>query len=330
MAPYTQPKFEEQSILRALEEVCNSIFYIAYFDEDGSLNAVEREYSTLVDFQFKDSNIIDCINLADTEIVNDITIEYRENFFSKYEDQASIDAYRRSARSDQILLLNSTLVSEKTSGSATEELDKDLEALKFTSTSDAASIDCVHVKMAKDGAHGYMTAKIYSDSGGVPGILLGTSQLKASDNLPTWFAWEIFYFSTPVEISPSTDYWVVVDTSSVDTGTVYVQISKATATGKHAYYDAGAWHTEDDKQGLYRVRGSLEAQRIVEDVVRFYKNPHERIRITAPAAPQLQLLDEVTVDIRLREIWGHYVIEGRRHIITPNRYTTVDTLRKVY
>jgi hypothetical protein len=324
---YTQPKFEEQSILRALEEVCNSIFYVAYFDEDGNLNAVEREYSRLVDFQFKDNNVIDCRNLVDTEIVNDITIEYRENFFSKCEDQASIDTYGRKARSDQTLLLSSELVSDKTTGSMAEELDHALEALKFTSADDAASIDCLHIKMKKDGAHGYITAKIYSDSSGTPGTLLATSQLKASDNLSTGFAWEIFYLSTPVQISPSTDYWVVIDTSSVGVGTVYVQISGSAASAKHAYY-SGTWYTEDNKQVLHRIRGSIRAQRVAEDVVRFYKDPHERIRIVAPAVPQLQPLDKVMVDITLREIWGHYVVEGRRHIITPDKYTTIDTLRK--
>ena len=47
---YTHPTFEEQSILSALEEVCSSVFYTAYFDEDGNLNAVEREHSTMVDW----------------------------------------------------------------------------------------------------------------------------------------------------------------------------------------------------------------------------------------------------------------------------------------
>ena len=325
---YTGPTFEEGSVLEALEEVCNSIFHIAYFDEDGTLNAVEREHSTLIDHQFRDGNIIDCESLTDTEVVNNITVEYKENFFSKYEDQASIDAYGKQARSDQTLLLNSTLVSDKTTGSTTEELDHDLEAFKFTSSSDATIIDCLHIKMKKDNAHGYITAGIYSDSGGVPNALLATSQLKASDNLSTDFAWEVFYFSVPAEISPSTDYWVVIDTSSLSSGTIYAQISKVSATAKHAYYGVGSWVTEDDKQVLHRIRGSIHAQRVAEDTVSFYKDPHERIRITAPAVPQLQLLDEVMVDIKLRERWGRYVIEGRRHIIAPDSYITIDTLRK--
>ena len=325
---YTGPTFEKGIVLEALEEVCNSIFYIAYFDEDGTLNAVEREYSTLIDHQFRGGNIIDCESLTDTEVVNDITIEYRENFFSKYEDQTSIDAYGRQARSDQTLLLNSTLVSNKTTGSTAEELNHDLEAFRFTSSSDATTVGCLHIKMKKDDAHGYITAGIYSDNGGVPNTLLAKSQLKASDNLSTDFAWEVFYFSTPAGISPSTDYWVVIDSSSLSSGTIYAQISKVSATAKHAYY-AGGWSTENDKQILHRIRGSIHAQRVAEDIVRFYKDTHERIRITAPAVPQLQLLDEVMVSIKLRERWGRYVIEGRRHIITPDSYISIDTLRKV-
>jgi hypothetical protein len=326
---YTQPSFEEGNILEALEEVCNSIFYIAYFDEDGKLNAVEREHSRLTDHQFGDNDIIDCESLTDAEIVNDVTIEYEENFFSKYEDQTSIDAYGRRSRGERILMLNSTLVSDKVTGSTAEELDYNLEALKFTSSGDAAIIDCLRIKMKKDGAHGYVTAGIYTDNSGVPGTELATSQLKASDNLSVDFAWETFYFALPIEISSSTDYWVVIDTSSLSSGTVYVQASTADVTARHAYYDSGSWTTGDNKQVLHRIRGSIYAQRVAEDIVRFYKDPHERIRITAPAVPQLQLLDEVMVDIKLREIRGHYVIEGRRHIITPDSYTTVDTLRRV-
>ena len=74
---------------------------------------------------------------------------------------------------------------------------------------------------------------------------------------------------------------------------------------------------------------SREAQRVARDWVEFYKESHERIRISAPAVPQLQLLDEVFVDIELRDVRGYYVIEGRRQIITPEYYTTIDTLRKV-
>lgn len=326
---YTEPVFEEQSVITALEEVCNSIFYTAYFDENGILNAVEYEYNRPVDFQFRDKSIIECESLVDTEIINDITIEYEADFFTKYEDQSSIDAYGRKVRSDRVLLLNSNLVSEKTTGSVVEELDYGLEAFKFTSANDSASIDCLHIKMKKDGAHGYINVKVYSDNLGIPGTVLATSQLKASDALSTEFAWEVFYLSTPIEILPSTDYWVAIDTNSVSDGTLYVQASGATALGKHAYYASGMWNLENNKQIMHRIRSSSNAQRIAEDIIRFYKAPHERIKITAPAVPQLQLLDSLLVDIKLREIKGHYIIEGRRHIITPNKYINIDTLRKV-
>jgi hypothetical protein len=183
--------------------------------------------------------------------------------------------------------------------------------------------------MKKDDAHGYITLSIYSDNSGAPDILLGTSQLKASNSLSNEFSWETFYFGAPIIISPSTDYWVVMDTSSLSSGKVYVQINTSTAMSNYAYYDSGSWHIENNKQVLHKIRGSICAQRIAEDTVKFYSNPHERIRITAPAIPQLQLLDEVMLNIKLRERWGRYVIEGRRHIIAPDTYTTIDTLRKV-
>lgn len=324
---YIDPIFDEQSVFMALKEVCDSIFYVAYLDENGNLRAVEREFNRQTGFQFTDDNVTDCENLTDTDIINDITIEYEEDFFSKYEDQASIDTYGRKARSDRTLLLNSILVSDNTTGSVAEELDHDLEAFKFTSGNDTSSLDCLHIKMKEDSAHGYITAGIYSDNNGLPDSLLGESQLKASNDLSSDFAWEVFYFPTPVEISSATNYWILIDTSLVTSGKVYVQISEEEVSAKYAYY-TDMWYTEDNKQGLHRIRSSSMAQRVAGDIVRFHKYPHERICITAPAVPQLQILDKVLVDIELREIKGHYVIEGRRHIITPEKYTTVDTLRK--
>jgi hypothetical protein len=182
--------------------------------------------------------------------------------------------------------------------------------------------------MRKDDAHGYITAAIYSDNSGLPDTLLATSSLTASDDLSVDFTWEVFYFTRPVQISPSTSYWVVVDTSLVSSGTTYIQVNDAATAAKHAYYSS-VWHTEDNKYALHRIKGSSGALRVAEDTVRFYRDPHERIRIAAPAVPHLQLLDEVLVDIKLREIRGHYVIEGRRQIIAPDKYVTIDTLRKV-
>lgn len=326
---YSNPYFDECNLKVALEEICRSIFHIAYFDENGYLQAKEREYKNRIDFVFRDGNVRDCETVSPTNIINEIEIEYGENFFAKFSDQASIDEYGRKSGSERTLLLNSQIISSKSEGSTTEELNYALEGFKLTSQAGSSIVDCIHVKMRQSGAHGYMTAKVYDDNSGLPGTLLGTSQLKASANLSIFFSWEIFYFATPVDISALTDYWIVIDTTSVSEGSVYTQISAAAATGKHAYYDTGAWHTEDNKQVLHHVCGSREAQRVARDCVEFYKESHERIRISAPAVPQLQLLDEVFVDIELRDVRGYYVIEGRRQIITPEYYTTIDTLRKV-
>lgn len=330
IAVYNNPSFEAGSnFKKALEEICRSVFYVAYFDENGYLQAYEHEYKEKVDFEFKDGNVRECEMVQPSDIVNEIMIEYRENFYARYEDQASIDRYGNKVRSERTLLLNSQIISSKSQGSTTEELNYDLEAFKFNSQSDSSIIDCIHIKMKQNGAHGYMTAEIYTDDSGIPGTLVATSQLKASANLSIFFSWEIFYFAEAVNISPSTNYWIVVDSTSVSEGSVYVQISAAIATGKHAYYDAGAWHTENNKQVLHQICGSREAQRVAKDTIEFYRAPHERIRITAPGVPQLQLLDEVLVDIEMRGIRGRYVVEGRRQIITPEHYATIDTLRKV-
>jgi hypothetical protein len=68
---------------------------------------------------------------------------------------------------------------------------------------------------------------------------------------------------------------------------------------------------------------------VAEDIVRFCKKPHERIKIIAPAVPHLQLTDEIKVNIKKMGLAGRYVIERRRHILTSETYTTIDTLRKV-
>lgn len=324
---YTNLTFEEKSVLAALEDISNSIFYTAYFDENGRLNAVERESGKSVNFQFNDRNVINCENLPETEIINDITIEYDEGFFSKCESQWSIDTYGRSSRSYRLTFLNSILVSEITTGSTSKILEYDLEAFKFTSSGNSALIDSLHIKMRKNEAQGFLYAKIYLDNNGIPGDLLAISQLKSIANLSNTMDWEVFCFSKPFEILPSSNYWVVIDTSSLNSGEVYVQIDEAGVSGKYAYY-SDSWNLVDNKQVLHAIRGSVQARRLAEDMVSFYSSPSERIKITSPAVPQLQILDDVFVNIKMREIYGHYVIEGRRHIMSPKKYLTIDTLRK--
>ena len=321
------PTFSEQSVLSALEKVCNSIFYSAYFDESGRFKASEREHRNRVDFVFGSDNVSDCTRLADTEIVNDISIEYLPGFFLRAYDQASIDEYGRRSRTDRVYLLNSVLVSNIIQGSIDHELQYEYEALKLTSSVDSSHIDCIHIKMRGSDAQGTVTASIYTDNSGVPGTLLATSSPRTGVELPSDFAWVVFRFDGAIDISAETDYWIVIDTSSVDNGSVYVQSRYVEAPGRRAYFSE-TWHTVDNEEMLHIIRGSVQARRLAADIIRFYRTPHERLRIVAPGIPQLQVQDEVFVDIPEKGIEGSYVVERCRHVIGPGEYTTIHTLRK--
>jgi hypothetical protein len=326
---YDEQNFSNQRVISAIEEICDSIFCVAYFDEDGIFKLVEKEYSNSSAWKFDDSNVVDCSILTDSEIINDITIEYKSGFSSRCYDQASIDEYKLKSRQIYILSLGSDLVSSQTQGTGQAALSYNLEGFKFTSSNSSSLIDSIHIRMKKSDAHGYISAKIYTDNNGVPNNLIGTSNLKVSDNLNNDWTWEIFCFDKPIRISQMTDYWCIIDANSVVGGTVYVQVSNAETTEKHAYYNLSSWLTEDNKYVLHVIRGSQQSQRVACDVIRFYKGPHERISIIAPAIPNLQLTDEVMVDIKKVGIIGKYVIERRRHILTSEKYVTIDNLRKV-
>lgn len=329
-ATITRPTFEPQKALGAFEELCDSVFCVAFFDVNGSLVLREREYPTTSDFVFDDDNVMQSgvTVLASGELINDVDVEYRDSFLSTFQDQESIDSYRRRHRRLRIPFLNYIEVSAQTTGSTDEELDYNLEGFKFTSSADAAKIDTVGVKMKMDGASGNLTLKIYSDSAGSPDTLLATSQIKASAELFNAWAWEYFYFTPALDIAPSTAYWGVIDTTSV-TGTVYVRISAAAATSMHAHYN-GSWTLEADKKILHQVRSSIEGQRVAQDIVRYFKERRGRLKIVAPAVPQLQLMDEVFVDVsQPTDVLGRMMITGRRHIITPESYVTTDTMEEV-
>ncbi|MGB9596183.1 MAG: hypothetical protein ACPL7B_07865 [Candidatus Poribacteria bacterium] len=329
MISYDGLKFGSQRAISILEKICDSIFYISYFDEDGILNFVEREYFRLSDWRFEDSNIIDYAILADSEIINDIIVEYKSGFFSRCYDQASIDEYKAKSRQIYTFSLGSDLVSEQTEGTFQELLDYDLEGFKFTSSEESSLIDTIYIRLKSVESEGYISAKIYTDVDGVPGEIIGISNQKLANDLNNVWTWESFCFDRSVSILPSTSYWCIIDTSSVTSGTVYVQISNTIATGKYAYYNLSLWQIENNKQVLHIIRGNKYAQRVANDLIRFYKNPRERINITAPAIPNLQLTDLVMVDIKNAGVIGTYTVERRRHILNYEKYTTIDTLRKV-
>lgn len=328
MMSYDEPKFSNQRIIGTIEDICDSIFSVAYFDENGTFKLVEKEYSNPSKWKFHDGNVIDCNILADSEIINDITIEYKSGFSSRCYDQASIDEYKLKSRQVHILSLGSDLVSSQSQGTGQEILDNNLEGFKFSSSIGSSLIDTIHIRMKKSEAHGYILAKIFTDDNGVPNSLIGTSSLKVADNLNNDWTWEVFSFDKPIEISQMTDYWCIIDSSSVVSGTVYVQVSNTAIIGRHAHYNLSSWLVEDNKSVLHVIRGSRQSQRIACDVIRFYKKPHERISIIAPAIPNLQLTDEVMVDIKKVGVIGKYIIERRRHILTSEKYVTIDTLRK--
>lgn len=315
--------------LSALENFANLIFCVPYFDEGGTLILKEREYTNPTTWVYNNNNVVDCEFLADTEIINDIEIEYKDTFVLKKKDTGSIDSYGLRTRYYNRPNFNSVLVSSYTLGSTTEDLDYNLEAFKITSHADSSTLESVGISLKKTNAHGYISCSVYTDSGGVPGSLIAGSLNLSSGNFSEAFAWEFFRFEEPQDISPSTDYWIVIDTSSVSSGSVEAQRSAVTATAKHAHYDGG-WVAENDKQIKHKIRGSRDAQRVADDAIRFYKDPHARIKITAPLAPSLQLMDEVLVDvIKPFIVRGKYVIEERRIIQTPELSTSIDKLRKV-
>ena len=354
----SQPTFEPQTMLAAVEECCDCLFSIGIFDEDGTFQLYEREYSNYVDWVFTDDNVLSegVTVLAPTEIINRVEVEYRENFLAVYKDQGSIDSYHERNRRLRRLLLNSTEVASKTTGSTLEEINHDYEGFQFTSAAGVANIDCIAVWMYGISAAGPMTLSIYSDVSGSPESLVGTSLIKRAEDVASSGSGKTFFsFLPPVAISPSTDYWGILDASNV-TGTLYFRISAAEADNKHAYTEEGGvpwtlnsaitlgdaytlgfftdWAFDDDKQVMFIAQQSLPAQRVAEDLIRFNNEPHERIRIAAPAAPHLQCFDEVMVDITAPfSMKGRYVIEGRRHKFGPDEngrvtYKTIDTLRK--
>ncbi len=325
---FDNPEFDTIFKLTAMEYIADAVFSVPYFDNNGILQLEEREYKNKEDWVYHDGNTFDCRNLANSEVINRADLEYYENFFYRYEIQQSINDYRLRTRDLRLPILNSDLVASYLLGSTDEEIDNDLEGVKFTSSSGSSIIDCIAIRVKQDGASGYITAKIYDDSAGSPNSLLGTSRQKASGGLSTNYTWKYFYFDTPVFISESTSYWIILDSSTV-TGTIYWQRSAITTlTGLHAYYDSG-WTLEDEKECKHIVRGSQQAQRVAEDIVRFYREPKKRIQIIAPGSPHLQLFDEVYIDLKTPfQITGRYVIENRRHIFTSREFVSIDILRE--
>jgi len=323
------PFFDRQSVIHTIEELQNSIFHAAWFDESGTLQIKEREYRNHVDWTFTKDNVDRPELMASTGIINNLYYEYKENFYFLYSDQASIDTHGEHRRTSRVLVTNSQEISSKLHGLTEYEISNALEGTKIEASVDSTILDNVHLKIRQAaGSSGNIYVDLYSDVGGLPGVSLGTSVAKAVGNLSETFAWEAFRFRTPIEIEPSTDYWIVLNVNGV-TGAVYGEFSSASISEQYAVY-GGAWVTEDNKQLLHEARGSIEAARASEDKIRFYKDPKDKIRIIGMAIPFLQILDEVDVDIELDEgsIVGKYTILEIKSQSDLMAYDTVYTMYK--
>ena len=329
---YDNPTFNYMRRLTALQNVQNSIFHAALFDEQGTLQMYQRDRQTPVDWTYTSKNARPMEWMAASGIVNKVEFEYDERFFVIEKDQQSIDDNGVKGASLRVLITNSETVSERIYGTGIEELDNDVEAFKILSGGDATSIDCLQLAMAQDGsASGAITVKIYDDSEGVPNRLLAISQAKPSGGLWTDFTWETFFFETPADTPPARNYWVAIDSSEVGAGTIYLAISRGDATAQYAYL-SGGWTTQDDKLPLHKVRSSRMARRAAQDIVRFYRNEKDMVRITSTTGvPQFSLFDEVGVDVSVATIdgAGRYVLERVEHTFSPDGFTTRHTMRGV-
>jgi hypothetical protein len=330
---YNDPSFETKNMLACLQEMQNSVFHVCVFDEQGVLQMYEREYIDFSDdtWGYDERNIVTPIQpMAESQVINYVKLEYDEGVRTHSLDQRSIDDNGQATRTPRILITNSESISSKLHGRQPEELDNNTEAFRITSAASTSSIDTVQLSMKQDGnVVGTITVAVYTDSSG-PDTLLGTSRNFQAEFLFTEFVWETFNFSNPVTIDPSTNYWIVIDVSSVSAGTVYIQASRADATGLYAYND-GSWNLANNIQPLHRVLSSRAAQTVADDIVRYFKEPRERLRVTAAVGvPQVQLLDDIYVDIDAENsaYVGKYVCERVQHVYTPSQFNTTHTMKK--
>lgn len=111
----------------------------------------------------------------------------------------------------------------------------------------AADVGVVDLWLKKVGSPtGNLTAKIYSDSGGNPNTLLGTSTNVAASSLGTSYGTISFAFASPVNVSTSTQYHLVLETSDSQSNSNYVvsgadASSPGYANGQLRGYDGASW-----------------------------------------------------------------------------------------
>ncbi|MBD3181055.1 hypothetical protein GF312_02115 [Candidatus Poribacteria bacterium] len=325
---YRNKAFLDQSMYQCLESICQSIFYVGYFNENGILNLTEHNHYNYTDFVFNDSNVIDCGKITDTNIINHVELEYAHGASSDLTDQISVDTYGTGVLNRDISMIDYTIVSNEVTESGIRELENDLEAFRFTSSPNSSFIDCIKVRIGTETSHGNISVGIYEDAGGIPGNLIAESLEIDVLELSSEFAWVAFRFVKPVKIQPDVDYWVVIDISLITAGSVYVRINDLSVTSDYAYY-SGTWQIINDIKALHIIIGSYQGYRMATDILNFHSDNKDSIFIKTPFLPHLQLMDKVFVDIQDRGITGQYKITGCKHEISSGKYITWDFLRKI-
>lgn len=99
---------------------------------------------------------------------------------------------------------------------------------------------------------GTLDVSIYSDSSGSPGSELGLSSTSLDETtLTTSFANKEFLFSSCVNLTGSTTYWLVVNSTTNTVGDVRIQYD---SSGSYStkYYDT-YWHSSDGSSLMYRI-----------------------------------------------------------------------------
>lgn len=330
---YDNTNFDTKSMLSAMNEVQNSVFHVSVFDEEGVLQMYEREFVSFSSdrWAYDEKNVTEVDQMAPGEVINEVWLEYDEGLFVRSQDQRSIDDNGKQTRQPRILLMNSEDISSRVHGRQERALANNLEGFQITTAAATSTIDAIQLKMRQDGsATGNITVDVYSEATSLPSASLGTSQNFASAYLDTEFYWQTFYFVTPVGIDPSTNYWVVPNTTNVSAGTVYLQASRADATGKYAE-NTGSWVAVNNIRPLHRIRSSKTAQAVADDIIRFYKDKRDRVAIrSVVGVPQVQLLDNIYIDIAVEntKIRGQYTVERIQHKYTPREFTTRHIMRK--
>lgn len=135
-------------------------------------------------------------------------------------------------------------------------------AQQFTTPGgDSFYVDAISVLMAKTGSPaGNMTCKIYSDSGGSPNSSLGSSSALTINSAVTGtyptFAWVNFTFSTPVQLSASTTYHIVIETSGYTYNSGVTELywggdAGGSHSGEGETYNGSSWSSISPATVLY-------------------------------------------------------------------------------